>query len=101
LGGIIGSVFVATTAHKLHLSGLLIVAAILLLISEELSVELGAIMVRHWEQEQMELCSQEDLTALMQRASSPEKGSDSNLSSSTQGSPTWENCAATEQQVDE
>jgi len=32
--------------------------------------------------------------------SSPEKGSDSNLSSSSQGSTTWENCTTTEQQVD-
>ena len=35
VGGIAGSVFVSMTAHKLHLSGLLIVAAILLLLSAE------------------------------------------------------------------
>jgi len=36
----------------------------------------------------------------MQSESSHEKGSDSNLSSSSQGSTTWENCTTTEQQVD-
>jgi hypothetical protein len=87
LGGILGSVFVSMTAHKLHLSGLLIVAATLLFLSAELSIELGQIMLRHWEEEQMELCSQEDLTALVQTiTSSVEKGSDSNLSSSSNGS---------------
>lgn len=85
MGGIIGSVFVSITAHKLHLSGLLIVAATLLLLSAELSIELGQIMLRHWEEEQLELSSQEDLTALVHTTSS-EKDSDSNLSSSSCGS---------------
>lgn len=63
LGGIAGSVFVSMTAHKLHLSGLLIVAAILLLLSAELSIEMGQIMLRHWQEEQT-YSSQEDLTLL-------------------------------------
>lgn len=54
LGGIIGSVFVSMTAHTLRLSGLLIVAAILLFLTSELSIELGQIMLRHWEEEQQE-----------------------------------------------
>jgi len=48
LGGFIGSVFVSFTASTLRLSGLLVVAAILLLLSAELSSELGQIMLRHW-----------------------------------------------------
>ena len=50
-------------AHILHLSGLLIVAAILLEISANLSVELGRIMQRHWE-EQMKYQSCGDLASL-------------------------------------
>ena len=50
-------------AHILHLSGLLIVAAILLELSANLSIELGRIMQRHWE-EQMKYQSCGDLTSL-------------------------------------
>ena len=50
-------------AHILDLSGLLIVAAILLEISANLSVELGRIMQRHWE-EQMKHASTGDLASL-------------------------------------
>lgn len=50
-------------AHILHLSGLLIVAAIFLEISANLSVELGRIMQRHWE-EQMKHASTGDLASL-------------------------------------
>jgi len=66
LGGILGSVFVSFTAQILHLSGLLIVAAFLLLLSAELSVELGQIMLRHWQEEQMSRCnsSTDDLALL-------------------------------------
>jgi hypothetical protein len=66
LGGILGSVFVSFTAQILHLSGLLMVAAFLLLLSAELSVELGQIMLRHWQEEQMSRCnsSTEDLALL-------------------------------------
>ena len=71
MGGIIGSVFVSVAARQLHLSGLLIVAAILLLLSAELSVELGQIMLGHWQEEQMELCSQEDLFDLVHSHTSP------------------------------
>jgi len=63
LGGIIGSVIASFAAHILHLSGLLIVAAILLEISANLSVELGRIMQRHWV-EQMKYQSCGDLTSL-------------------------------------
>lgn len=84
LGGILGSVFVSMTAHTLHLSGLLIVASTLLFLSAELSIELGQIMLRHWQEEQNEFSSQEDLTTLL---TSGDKGSDSNLSSSSTSSP--------------
>mmetsp|Transcript_16880 Transcript_16880/g.31975 ORF Transcript_16880/g.31975 Transcript_16880/m.31975 type:complete len:927 (-) Transcript_16880:73-2853(-) len=84
LGGILGSVFVSVAAHKLHLSGLLIVASILLLLSAELSIELGQIMLRHWQEEQMELRSQEDLTLLVQCPTSPtDKVSESITTSSS------------------
>ena len=67
LGGIIGSVFVSMTTHKLRLSGLLIVAAVLLLLSAELSIELGQIMLRYWEEEQIEKSlSDDDLLSLSQ-----------------------------------
>jgi len=65
LGGIIGSVIVSLFAQKLQISGLLIVAASLLLLSAEFSVEMGQIMFRHWEEEQLELCSTDDLTYLI------------------------------------
>eukprot|EP00559_Dactyliosolen_fragilissimus_P000413 CAMPEP_0184873768 /NCGR_PEP_ID=MMETSP0580-20130426/42021_1 /TAXON_ID=1118495 /ORGANISM="Dactyliosolen fragilissimus" /LENGTH=738 /DNA_ID=CAMNT_0027376705 /DNA_START=1242 /DNA_END=3455 /DNA_ORIENTATION=- len=64
LGGILGSVFVSVTAHTLRLSGLLIVAAILLELSAELSIELGQIMLRHWHEEQWERNSNCDLNSL-------------------------------------
>lgn len=57
------SVIASFAAHILHLSGLLIVAAILLEISANLSIELGRIMQRHWE-EQMKYQSCGDLTSL-------------------------------------
>jgi hypothetical protein len=84
LGGILGSVFVSVAAHKLHLSGLLIVASVLLLLSAELSIELGQIMLRHWQEEQMELRSQEDLTLLVQCPASPtDKTSESTATATT------------------
>eukprot|EP00571_Detonula_confervacea_P007460 CAMPEP_0172316858 /NCGR_PEP_ID=MMETSP1058-20130122/29769_1 /TAXON_ID=83371 /ORGANISM="Detonula confervacea, Strain CCMP 353" /LENGTH=995 /DNA_ID=CAMNT_0013031285 /DNA_START=9 /DNA_END=2996 /DNA_ORIENTATION=- len=64
LGGILGSVIASFAAHILHLSGLLIVAAILLELSANLSIELGRIMQRHWE-EQMKYQSCGDLTSLL------------------------------------
>jgi hypothetical protein len=63
LGGIIGSVIASFTAHILNLSGLLVVAAILLEISANLSIELGRIMQRHWE-EQMRYQSSGDLASM-------------------------------------
>lgn len=63
LGGIIGSVIASFAAHILHLSGLLVIAAIMLEISANLSVELGRIMQRHWE-EQMRFQSSGDLASL-------------------------------------
>jgi hypothetical protein len=59
-------------AHILHLPGLLIVAAVLLEISAELSIELGRIMQIHWEEQQV-FRSCQDLTSLdpsMKRSSS-------------------------------
>ena len=69
LGGILGSVIASFLAHVLHLSGLLIVAAILLEISANLSIELGRIMQRHWE-EQMRYQSCGDLASLAGNPSS-------------------------------
>ena len=63
LGGILGSVIASFTAHILHLSGLLVVAAIMLEISANLSIELGRIMQRHWE-EQMQYQSSGDLASM-------------------------------------
>jgi len=63
LGGIIGSVIASFAAHILHLSGLLIIAAIMLEISANLSIELGRIMQRHWE-EQMRFQSSGDLASM-------------------------------------
>ena len=63
LGGIIGSVIASFAAHILHLSGLLVIAAIMLEISANLSIELGRIMQRHWE-EQMRFQSSGDLASL-------------------------------------
>ena len=56
-------VIASFAAHILHLSGLLIVAAILLELSAHLSIELGRIMERHW-REQMSSLSYDDLTSL-------------------------------------
>lgn len=65
------------TTHTLRLSGLLIVAAILLFLSAELSVELGQIMLRHWEEEQnARSASDDDLLSLSQ-------GSNTSFSSPT------------------
>jgi len=58
------SMFVSFTAQTLRLSGLLIIAAVLLALSAELSVELGQIMLRHWEEEQKERLSNSDLQSL-------------------------------------
>jgi hypothetical protein len=57
------SLIASFTAHILNLSGLLILAAILLEISANLSIELGRIMQRHWE-EQMKFASCGDLASL-------------------------------------
>lgn len=50
-------------ANILHMSGLLVVAAILLEVSAQLSIELGRIMQRHWEQQQL-FKSTNDLASL-------------------------------------
>ena len=63
LGGIIGSVIASFAAHILHLSVLLVIAAIMLELSANLSVELGRIMQRHWE-EQMRFQSSGDLASM-------------------------------------
>lgn len=80
LGGILGSVFVSFTAQILHLSGLLMVAAFLLLLSAELSVELGQIMLRHWQEEQMSRCnSSTDDLALLHPEETAMVGKNSNI----------------------
>ena len=72
------SVIASFAAHILHMSGLLIVAAILLEISANLSVELGRIMQRHWE-EQMRYQSCDSLASL---ASSEDLAGQSTVDSS-------------------
>ena len=64
LGGILGSVIASGLARTLHISGLLVVAAILLELSAELSIELGNIMLRHWQEEQIRIMSCGDLATL-------------------------------------
>lgn len=59
LGGILGSIIASSAAHVLHLSGLLVVAAIFIVMSAELSIELGKIMLRHWQEEQSLLLKSE------------------------------------------
>jgi len=63
LGGIFGSLIASSLAHILQLSGLLMVAAFLLEASAELSIELGRIMQKHWEEQQL-FKSSDDLAAL-------------------------------------
>jgi hypothetical protein len=74
LGGILGSVLASSMAHYLKLSGLLVVAAILLELGAELAIELGRIMQSHWEDQQLAYrSSSEDLASLdpsMKRCSS-------------------------------
>lgn len=59
LGGILGSIIASSAAHVLHLSGLLIVAAAFIAMSAELTIELGQIMLRHWQEEQLLLLKSE------------------------------------------
>jgi hypothetical protein len=63
LGGILGSGLASSMAHILRLPGLLLVAAFLLEISAELSIELGRIMQKHWTEQQL-FQSQNDLQSL-------------------------------------
>jgi hypothetical protein len=66
------SMVASSLANILHMSGLLVVAAILLEVSAQLSIELGRIMQRHWEQQQL-FKSTNDLASLdssMKRSSS-------------------------------
>lgn len=55
MGGILGSVIASYAAHKLRISGLLLMSAVLLEVCAELSIEIGRIMQRHWEEEQEEI----------------------------------------------
>ena len=64
LGGILGSMIASTTAQILHLPGLLLLAALMLEISAELSIELGRIMKKHWEGQQQLFQSSNDLASL-------------------------------------
>ena len=66
LCAVVTSIFSKLTsslAETLHLPGLLVVSAVLLEISAELSIELGRIMQKHWEEQQIFKSSQ-DLTSL-------------------------------------
>ena len=63
LGGILGSGLASSMAQLLRLPGLLLVAAFLLEVSAELSIELGRIMQKHWTEQQL-FQSQNDLHSL-------------------------------------
>ena len=66
------SVLTSSMAHILRLPGLLVVAALLLEITAELSIELGRIMQKHWEEQQL-FKSTDNLASLdtsMQRSAS-------------------------------
>lgn len=66
------SILASSMANVLKLSGLLVLSALLLEISAELSIELGRIMQKHWEEQQI-FRSCQDLTKLdasMQRSTS-------------------------------
>eukprot|EP00542_Grammatophora_oceanica_P017668 CAMPEP_0194034178 /NCGR_PEP_ID=MMETSP0009_2-20130614/6579_1 /TAXON_ID=210454 /ORGANISM="Grammatophora oceanica, Strain CCMP 410" /LENGTH=595 /DNA_ID=CAMNT_0038674973 /DNA_START=99 /DNA_END=1883 /DNA_ORIENTATION=+ len=63
LGGILGSVLASSLARVLSLSGLMIFAAFFLEVSAELSIELGRIMRKHWEEQQL-FNSSNDLASL-------------------------------------
>ena len=63
LGGIIGSGLASSMARLLRLPGLLLVAAFLLEVSAELSIELGRIMQKHWTEQQL-FQSQNDVQSL-------------------------------------
>jgi hypothetical protein len=72
MGGILGSAMASSMARLLKLPGLLLLAAFLLEISAELSIELGRIMQKHWEEQQL-FQSTNDLASLdasMKRSSS-------------------------------
>lgn len=58
-----GSILASELVNLIHLPGLLIVSAILLEISAQLSVELGRIMQVHWEEQQI-FRSTQDLASL-------------------------------------
>lgn len=73
LGGIVGSFLASSMAQILRLPGLLLIAACMLEVSAELSIELGRIMQKHWEGQQQLFQSSNDLSSLdpsMQRSSS-------------------------------
>jgi hypothetical protein len=74
LGGLLGSMLASSMAHILKLSGLLVLAALLLELSAELATELGRTMEIHWEEQQLAIkASSEDLASLdpsMKRSSS-------------------------------
>jgi hypothetical protein len=58
-----GSILASSLAKILHLPGLLVVSACLLEISAQLSIELGRIMQKHWEEQQI-FKSTQDLASL-------------------------------------
>ena len=64
LGGILGSFLASSMAQVLRLPGLLVLAACLLEIAAELSIELGRIMQKHWEEQQQLFQSTTSLISL-------------------------------------
>jgi hypothetical protein len=63
LGGVWGSFLASSMAKYLGMSGLLILSAYLLEVSAELSIELGRVMQKHWQEQQI-FQSTQDLTSL-------------------------------------
>jgi hypothetical protein len=73
VGGIAGSFLASRLAQLFRLPGLLLLAAFLLEISAELSIELGRIMQKHWEGQQQlfqSTCDLASLDASMKRSAS-------------------------------
>jgi hypothetical protein len=73
VGGIAGSFLASRLAQLFRLPGLLLLAALLLEISAELSIELGRIMQKHWEGQQQlfqSTCDLASLDASMKRSAS-------------------------------
>jgi len=72
MGGILGSIMASELVNLIHLPGVLVIAALIMELAAQLSLELGRIMQKHWEEQQI-FKSTQDLAGLdssMQRSTS-------------------------------